>query len=320
MIVKWVRKSDSKTFDITKFVGTTTWSGSSFQTSRTLEITMINSPHDKNISEPDIKLGDRIQLYDDGKLLIDIMVYDRERKSESGEINYSGYDDLNHLLRSNYTGKFKNVTPKQVTEKICNQLQIETGVIADPDINIKSMLIDAENYYDIIIKAYRKAYRSNGKKYMPIMAGRKLYIIEKGEVIDNFVLNDKLNITSSSYSETLQSMVNKVRIYDDKGNQIGEVKNGSNILLYGIFQDTYTKEEGINATTGANNLLNGIEKTAAIEGLGNIECISGYGVKIKDSATNLIGTFWIENDTHTWSNNVHTMALELTFKNVMESV
>lgn len=320
MTVRWIRKSDNKIFDITEFVGSVTWSGSSFQTSRTLEFTMLNSPYDKNISEPNIKTGDRIRLYDEGKLLIDIMVYDRERKSETGEITYSGYDDLNHLLRSNYTCNFKNVTPKQITTKICNQLQIEVGAISNPDINIKSMLIDAESYYDIIIKAYRKAYRSNGKKYMLIMVGRKLYVIEKGEVIDNFVLNDKLNITNSSYTETLQSMVNKVRIYDDEGNQKGEVKNDSNIKLYGIFQDTYTKEDGINATTGAKNLLSGVEKTATIEALGNIECISGYGVKIKDSATNLVGTFWIENDTHTWSNGAHMMELELAFKNVMESV
>jgi hypothetical protein len=318
MKVKW--ESDNKTFDITEFISTVSWVGSARQASRSLEITVLNSPYDKNIKDLKIKPGDRIKLFDDSKLLIDAMVYYRERKSEAGTITYSGYDDLTHLLRSNYTCNFKNVTPKQVAIKVCNQLQIAVGKIEDPNINIKSMLVDDENYYDIILKAYRKAYKVNGKKYMPIMVGRKLYIIEKGELIESFVLNDKVNITNSTYTESLEPMVNKVIIYDEDGKQKGEVKNIDWIKNYGIFQSTYTKEDGVNANTAAKNMLTGIEKSATIEAIGNIECISEYGVKIKDSATNLTGVFWIDNDTHTWENGVHTMELELAFKNIMETV
>ncbi|ROR28361.1 hypothetical protein EDD66_105303 [Mobilisporobacter senegalensis] len=319
MKIKWVKQSDGSVNDITDFVSTINWGGSAGQASRTLDISVLNSPFDKNISDPNINLGDRIRLYyDDSRLLIDIMVYNRERNNETGTITYSGYDDLNHLLRSNGSYNFKNVTPEMITKKICNELKIETGTIAATNVNIKSMLIDSSSYYDIILKAYTKAHKMNGKKYMPIMSGRKLYVIEKGEIIKDFILSDEVNILSSSYTESLDSMVNQIKIYDDKGKQIGEVKNDDWVKQFGIFQDIYTKEDGENGTKAAKNMLVGIDKTASLQAIGNISCISGFGIAIYDSLTGLKGTFWIEQDSHSFENGNHTMNLDLTFKNIME--
>ena len=66
-------------------------------------------------------------------------------------------------------------------------------------------------------------------------------------------------------------------------------------------------------------MLQGIEKTAEIEGLGNIECITGNAVKIKEPYTGLTGLFYINNDEHTWRDGQHTMSLGLSFKNIMDS-
>ena len=95
-------------------------------------------------------------------------------------------------------------------------------------------------------------------------------------------------------------------------------KNDKNVTTYGIFQDAYVKEEGVNATTAAKNMLIGVSKESSVEAIGNIKCISGYAVKIKDSLTGLTGKFWINTDSHTWSNGVHTMSLNLAFKNIMD--
>lgn len=319
MRIEWVKQSDGSTNDITDFISTVSWSGSARQAARQLELPVLYSPYDKSISDPDIKPGDRLKLYDESKALIDVMVHNRERSSEQGTITYSGYDNLNYLLRSNVTHNFKNVTPEKVAEIVCNELQVGMGKIAITGVNIKTLLPQGEAAYNVIIKAYTKAHNANGKKYMPIMCGQKLFIIEKGEIVDGFTLNDKINITSSGYSETLDSMVNRVRIYDDKGKQIGEVKNSDWINAYGVFQDIYTKEDGANAVIAANSMLSGIEKTASIEAIGNVDCISGYGVKVKDTVTGLTGVFWIESDTHTWENGNHTMSLELAFKNIMDT-
>lgn len=318
MIVKWEKQNTI--YDITPFVSTITWSGSVSQASRQLEVSVLYSPLDSNLKNIDIELGDRISLYTDDKiLLIDAMVYTRERNSGQGTVSYSCYDDLNRLLKSNGTYPFKNTTPEKITTIVCNDLNISVGTIATTKVPISKMLVDSENYYNIIMKAYTKAYHSNGKKYMPLMIGRKLNVLEKGEIVEGFYLQDDYNITSSNYSESLDSMVNKVKVYDDKGQQIGEAKNEEWINLYGIFQDIYTKEDGVNELAKAKSMIKGISQEASIEALGNVQCISGYGVKIRDSITGLWGKFWIDTDTHTWQNGVYMMSLDLTFKNLMDT-
>lgn len=318
MKIVWSKESTGTKYNITDYVSTVTWSGSVTQASRALEVTVLYSPLDDNIADLDIKMGDHLLLYEDNKLLINAMVYSRERVSEQGTVNYSGYDELNRLLKSNFTYNFKNKTPESIARMICNNLKLDIGSIEETKVPIKKLVADGENYYNIIMKAYTKAYHASGKKYMPFMYNNKIYIIEKGEVISDFYLDDKVNITSSSYSESIDSMVNKVKIYSEKGKQVGEVTDDKAIKLYGVFQDVYTKEQGVNAKIAAKSMLVVPEKTASIEALGNIACISGYGITIKDSITGLKGKFWIENDNHSWSNGAYTMSLELAFKNTMD--
>lgn len=306
--------------DITQLASTVTWSGSVNQASRQLEVSILYSPLDKNIPDLNIKLGDRLLLYEGSLLLINAMVYSRERVSEQGTITYSGYDDLKRLCDSQGRYKFKNTTPEKIVKTLCDDIKIPIGKIIETKVPIKKLIIDnEESFYKIIMKVYTKAHRANGKKYMPIMVNQKLSIIEKGEIVDDFTLNDNINVTGSSYSETIDGMINKVKIYDDKGKQVGEVKNTGNIDTYGIYQGIYTKEDGINATSAAKSMLSGVTQEASIEALGNIQCVSGYGIRIKDSITKLTGKFWIDADSHIWQEGRHTMSLDLAFKNIMDT-
>lgn len=318
MKIKWKKDKDNEWIDITDFISTVTWSGSVSQASRALEVAVLYSPFDRNISNINIDIGDRLRLYDDNnRLLINIMVYTRERVSEQGTITYSGYDDLNRLLNSNWSYKFKDTTPEKITKMICNNMNVDIGKIDNPNVNIRKLLIDGESYYNIIMKAYKKAFLVTGKKYMPFMYDTKLHVIEKGNLIKGFYLCDDVNITASNYSESIESIINSIRIYNDKGKQIGVTSDDTSIEKYGIFQDVYTKEEGVNASNATKNMLHGIDKEASIDALGNVNCISGYSVGIKDSLSGLKGKFLIENDTHTWESGNYTMSLDLVFKNII---
>jgi hypothetical protein len=319
MRISWYQQSSKNTYDITQFVSTINWSGSASQASRQLSMTVLYSPLDNNLKDINIGIGDRIKLYyDDNSLLIDAMVYTRERVTQQGTISYSCYDDLNLLIKSSASYNFRNTTPEKITETVCNDFKISLGSLSTANIHISKLLVEGESIYNIIMKAYTKAYQANGKKYMPIMIGRKLHVIEKGTIIDNYSLHEDYNITSSNYSESLDSMINRVKIYNENGSQIDEVKNDSWTNKYGVFQAVLQKEEGVNPVLAAKAMLQGINQEASLEALGDIRCISGYGVKIKDSVTNLSGKFWIESDSHSWQNGVHTMSLDLAFKNLMD--
>lgn len=316
--MKIIFQSDKYQYNITDYVSKVEWSGSVSQASRALEISVLYSPLDKNIRDFNIKNGDRILFYESGYLLCNAMVYKRERVGTQGEVTYICYDDLKHLVKSTMYYNFSNTTPEKITETVCKDIGVRVGNIVTTGINIPKLIIQGDNGYQIIMKAYTKAYAENGKKYMPIMVNQKLSVIEKGEVVSGYRLSDQTNITDSTYEQSIEDMVNVVNIYDEDGLQVGQVVNKTNVEKYGIFASAYQEEEDLNAETVALSLLQGEKDTATIDALGNIKCIAGYGIRIDDSITGLVGKFWIDSDTHTWENGIHKMTLNVTFQNLMD--
>ena len=306
---------------ITGYVTSVTWAGSAKQAARTVVFSVAYSPNDKNVKTLGIKLGDKIVFYpgypDDKKTKFVGIITQRERKSEMGELQYTATDGMMHLLRSSGTYRFANKTPEKIAQMVCRDVKVKTGSIAKTKMPIAKIFFQERPYYEIIMAAYTKAYRKNKKKYIAQMNGDKLEVIQKGKVIPNFHIRQGERITESSYTEDLDSMVNRVYIYDSNKNKIGSVSNSNWIKKYGIFQNAISVDSG-NGKTEAKAELQGINKTANLTMIGDYRCVSGLGVIIEDSRTGLKGKFWIENDSHEWNGGVYTTTLELAFKNVMD--
>ena len=306
---------------ITGYVTSVTWAGSAKQAARTVAFSVAYSPNDKNVKTLGIKLGDKIVFYpgypDDKKTKFVGIITQRERKSEMGELQYTATDGMMHLLRSSGTYRFANKTPEKIAQMVCRDVKVKTGSIAKTKMPIAKIFFQERPYYEIIMAAYTKAYRKNKKKYIAQMNGDKLEVIQKGKVIPNFHIRQGERITDSSYTEDLDSMVNRVYIYDSNNNKIGSVSNSNWIKKYGIFQNAISVDSG-NGKTEAKAELQGINKTANLTMIGDCRCVSGLGVIIEDSRTGLKGKFWIENDSHEWNGGVYTTTLELAFKNVMD--
>ena len=324
MKIKWIKYKNGYiyTTNITQAVSSVSWGGSTSQAARTAEITVINAPNDKNVTNLKLKIaaGDTIKLYENDELIFVGEVITKETTSETGTITYSCTDLLNHLLKSTGVYNFTDTTAEKITKKVCADFEIKTGTIAKTNAPIKKMIMDGSSIYDIIMAAYTKAAKQTGKKYICRMEGAKLTVRKKGPVVKNFVLAEEYNITNTRYEETIDNMVNVVKIYDQTGKQIGEVKKDTWVEKYGIYQQIYKEESGINAKTAAKNMLQGVEKKVTLDGInGDLACIAGNGVEVYDKATGLNGVFWIDSDTHTWENGTHIMNLELNFKNIMDS-
>lgn len=303
--------------DITNIVSTITWSGSAYSAARSVEFTLLNPAGDKHFSIPTPALGDVIKLYDDSKLLFYGKLIRRSRTGEAGTASFLAYDLLRYLLKNKGTYKFKKKKPEQIARLICKDLKIKTKNIAKTNVIIPKIFFQNCEYYNIILAAYTKAKKKNGIKYQPIMQGQYFSVIKKGTLLDLEIYQNE-GITESSYEESLESMVNKVTIYNSKNKKIGTVSNKNWVKAYGVMQESISVDKG-NGKKQAKSTLAGVDKTASITAIGDLRCLAGYGLKIHDTDTGLSGTFWIENDTHTFENGVHMMTLELAFKNAMET-
>jgi len=264
----------------------------------------------------------------DGKEIFRGVVWVRGLKSSSEELSFTTYDYLIYLTKSKVTFNFKNITPEAATVNICKELGITVGTLASTGIKI-NLLIAQKTGYEAIMQMYAQASKTSGKKYIPVMNGIMLDVIEKGKVIADYVLTTQLdgignNIGDVDYQDTMDNMINKVKVYNDKNVYVGEVLNQSSIDDNGLIQDNYTKEADKNYTTVATGLLNGIDQIPTISDvIGNWECRTGYAIKSNIFYLDILknAVLYIEGDTHTWevATGKYTMSLNLSFKNIMES-
>ncbi|NNG67349.1 XkdQ/YqbQ family protein [Caldanaerobacter subterraneus] len=302
------------TKDISEFVSSLTWSGDLGQAARKVEFSYVQSD---SMQKVNVSLGNQVRVLYDNKEIFRGYVFYKEIDTENDTVRVTAYDGLIYLLKNKATYNFKNITADAITRKIAQDFGIQVGSLASANLRQK-LIVEGETLYDIIMKAYTNESKHTGKKYMPLFREGKLNIIEKGKTVVNYVLSSSENISNVTYSESLENMINRVKIYDENEKYIGKVENGEWIRAYGILQDVYTKEKDKNAYTVARNMLRGIEKTLNIRALGNVDCITGMAVKVKDKATGLTGLFYIDSDTHTFENGQHMMDLTLNFQNIMD--
>ena len=313
-------KQNGSSYDITDAVTRIEWSGSASQAARQLSFDYINAPFD-SYGLPAVSTGDLVSFTPDTEEVFYGQIFGSEKSSAVGTITFTAYDMMKNLLESTAQYNFKNTTPEAVAQKVCGDAQIPIQSVYSTGVNIASMLCDDMSLYDVIMAAYTKAYRTTGDKYFPMIYKRGLGVYKAEWVVAGFTIADDDNLTSSSISETMDSIVNQVKIYDDNGNQIGEATDSGSQGKYGVFQKTYKQEEGINPQDGAKALMSVTpSQSIKISAVGDAGCLSCYFVLVSDGATGLSGKYWISSDKHTWENNHHMMDLELKFDSIMEEV
>lgn len=303
--------------DITGRISSVTWSGSVTEAARRLEISVVYAAKDKTIGTLNINCGDMIYFYEDSKEWFRGRIVSREKIGANGAVTYIAYDDIFYLIHRKCFFNYKSVTAEEITRRLLADAGFKVGNLAATKLPI-NLISNGLSVYDAIMAAYTLAHRKNGKLYALTARDGKINVIERGWVVSNFILSDDRNITDAKWSESIEDMVNSVIIKDSSGKTIGSVSNNEWISAYQKMSEVYTKEENINATTAAKAMLAGPAQTASISAIGNCLCLFGNGVKIKDTGTGLTGKFYIESDSHTIENGVHTMDLEIMFKAYMD--
>ncbi len=320
MVIKLI-KDTGTIYDISNACARIIWKGSASEASRSVDFDYINAPYDKTVNLPAVATGDYISLEDskEGEIFFG-QIFGVEKSSQTGTITFTAYDMMKHLLESTGQYNFKNLTAEAIASQVCADIQVPIRHLHPTGVNIASMICDKMKMYDIVMAAYTKAHKITGDKYFAMIYKRGLGVYKTEWAVKGFTLSENSNIYASSISENMGDIKNKVLIFDDKGKQIGEVKDDGSVKKFGIFQEIYTQEEGIDPTTGAKNLLK-VKPMQAIKisAIGDINCLSCYFVQVKDTATGLSGKYWIASDSHTFENDTHKMELELKFDSLMDT-
>lgn len=313
MKITLVKKEEE--IDISQLVGSVSLSGGITQISRQLELEILKAGDDIYMPKVDVELGNMIEVEYENKKIFSGYIFKIDG-SETGEfLSLTVYDPLIYIDKSDTSYKASNKSPESIAKDILSEFKIPSELKST---NTKVKILElGKSCYEIIMKAYSRASDITGKKYMLYFEDGKVKSLEVGEEIVTRI-SPYVDLINSDYSMDIEGMVNKIRIEDDKGNVVDVVEDSNLRELYGTIQKIHSVKDDENSVEVAKSKLKGIEKTASIEALGNINCTAGKAVIIDDEDANVSGLFYIESDSHKFENGLHTMSLELNFEKIMD--
>lgn len=308
--------------DISAYVISYLWHSDISQAGRKLEFSIAYNTKDQGIKNLEIIVGNTVYLYwtDDSQANakpIEIfrgIIFMRQRNTANFTFDFVAYDRLIYLAKSKTTRKFSNISVESVIQQVCNEMGVTVGGICSIGVNV-DFIADNMSYTEIIKKAFSLAYAKNNKQYHMYMKEDKLYVVERSETIQGYTASDKVNIESTSHSESIEDMVNTVMIVDHNGAEIGRVSNSGDLAAYGKLQEVYKVDKKQDTQMAAKAMLKTVAFKSSLSGIGNVQCITGYAITVQEEQ--LKGKFTIKSDRHSISGNVHKMELELEFLGVV---
>ena len=290
------------------------WSGAIHGTSRKLEVDYIA---EENIC----KVGDEVIFsYDDEKLFYG-KVFGASKRGEEQIKSFYCYDSSIYLNKNSFVKNFFKKKPSEILKEICGELNLQVGKIPKDEIDCTYPAIDRSGY-EIILNAYTIQHRKNEKIYSVVSNENKIDIVEQGSHAD-VLLTSKNNISTSSYEESLDNMINQIVIYKtekEKQQIIDKVENAEDKKKYGLFQQVMQYDKDVNNIANARDMLKSIEKSAKIYCEGNILIQAGYNIGIQEPHTGLVGDFLVKADQHLFERDSYFCTVELAFENVMDKV
>lgn len=315
-----VRNNNNEKLDISDLVSKVTIQGDYTQGARRLDCSYMASSLDSNIPIAQIQEFNFMYFYQDNKLVFMGTIYEISKDSSNNLITFYAYDEGVRTLKTKATYNFVDKTVTEIVNIIVKEFNIPCESFIKSDIKVTKIFL-SQTLYDIFMSIYTIVSQNTGKKYMlEWTVEGKMRIVEKGIITLDVAFEEGYNLMSSSYTVNLDNIINRIAIYDEAYNYIKDVRDEESIKLYGIFQDAIKQTNNTDATEEAKSKLKGVERKCTLSGFGDYTCITGRGVKVKDTYTGLIGLFYIDADTHTWENGIYSIDLELNFKNIMNEV
>lgn len=318
MALRMTLGTTTSTLDVTQLTTSITLSGELNSVCRTLTVEVIVSPSDKNLPAVEFPLGAVIRLYSDDVILFHGTIIAKDMATSSKTMTVTCFDRGFFLKCNDATARFDDMTPEAAVASLCPTFGIGIGQLAETGVTIKRKF-NKTPLYKIFDTLYTLASEQNGKKYMIRFTDAYMYIFERQMTSNMVIVQPGSNLQDATYSESTESMINRVAIEDTDGNFVTAVSDDDAVKTYGLMRTIIRQEEGRDAKAEAQKLIdeNGVERKCTITVRGDPRLITGETVYVREPFTGLLGVFWIDGDKHTWKDGDYTTKLTLSYKAMM---
>ncbi len=310
---------------IEEAVVTMAWSGNKQEASRTLTLEVV-----KVKEKTEFSIGSSIIIYDgDDKELMRYIITKKDKTRNNNTIKYMARDIRWWLTRSTMDKKFENMTASEIFISLCKMLEIPTGLVTDTKVKFSVLHFVKKTPWDIIITALTETRKRSGKRFIVRVKNGKLELIEKATQTMQWVIEEGKNLLDASYSESIESTYTQVQVVgkDAKGKEISIVKKDvAAQKKYGVMQqyisqsDKVTQAEVNSIAVQKLKELSILQKSGSIKSIGINGVETGIGIYVIDHETGLVGSFYVESDSHQYKNGYHEMSLTLAWTDELPEI
>lgn len=308
-------------YDVTQLVEQVKWKGRKGSSSRTLAVTLIDDDGYKHArSGIDVEQGHQcIFSYDGVELFRGIIM--SQTQSNQKKLQFTAYDNGIYLANNKDTFCYENKTASDVFRDCCTRFGLPMGEVASCSYKIPELTKSKTTAFDAIADALSLDFDATGIRHYVASSKGKLSLLTRRENILQWVIEVGQNITSYSYSRSIEDIKTRVKMVSKEGTTVAEKSNAELEKKIGIFQEIDQPDESL-TTAQVNDLIESImeekgtpERTLTVEAMGIAEVISGIGAYIIIPELEISRTFYVDEDTHTFEDNKHTMSLKLNYAN-----
>ena len=280
--------------DVSQSVREAVWQGSLESAARSFDFTMAGGT---------CRAGAQVSVWADGKSIFTGIATLVERDAYATAVCAADYGM--YLVRNETYKEYKG-TPRGIALQIAAEFGLLKGELASKPGTCVVTSTGNMSAYAVLKEAYG-VYGSR-PKYKIGVTGKKLCV---EPVTAEPVALLEAQLSSARTRSSLMDMVNTVAIVErGKGIRLGTVSNSADRRTYGTFRKNYRTEDGKNPYLEAKKLLERLDEGGSLEAVGNIRCVSGKCISVKEKGCGMSGKYIISKDRHVFLGGSYKMELE----------
>lgn len=237
------------------------------------------------------------------------------------DVQIKAYDQTRYLM-FNDTYVFKKAKANEIVKKIAKDFNLSTSTLTDTGYVIPTMVEDNKKLMDIICKALDLTLINSNRNYVFYDDFGKLTIQDVKDMLVLISIGDNSLLYDFSYEKSIDSETyNRIKIIKDNKKSgkrdVYILQDSKNIAKWGLLQLYQKVDEDKNEAQIkelGNQLIklkNREEKSFKLEAIGDIRVRAGCYVPITISSLGINQPFLVNEATHSFDGNDHTMSIEL---------
>lgn len=317
MSIRLLLINGSNTYDVSELVESVRWNGRKGSAGRSITVSLLDDDgRGNNRAMINVEDGHHCVFYWKNAELFRGLIMKQEQ-SRSKKESFTAYDTGIYLANNKDSFNYSNKTASYIFKDCCKRFNIPYLDIANTVYKIAEMPKSKTTPWDVICDALSQTYKATGVRYYPACKKDSMRLIKRTDNILQWVLETGVNISDYRMSKSIEKIKTRIKLLSKEGKVLAQAVDKSMEKKIGIFQDIDSpddKKKQAQLSELAKSMLkeaNVPERVLSLTVLGIPEVITGIGVFIFIKELGISKSYYVEEDTHTFSGLYHSMSLSL---------